>query len=67
MTDAPLDYEAPMPALLKAWRAKLRLTQAQAALRLRVPLHTLQGWEHGKQPSPDGPLRIAMQALERAA
>jgi len=30
---------------LKAWRARLDLSQPQAAKRLGVPLKTLQNWE----------------------
>ncbi|HTZ67303.1 MAG TPA: helix-turn-helix transcriptional regulator [Roseiarcus sp.] len=33
---------------LKEWRAQLAYSQAEAAIRLGVPLRTLQGWELGR-------------------
>ena len=33
---------------LKEWRAQMAYSQAEAAIRLGVPLRTLQGWESGR-------------------
>jgi len=47
---------------LKAWRARLGITQAQAADVLDVPLRTYQGFEAGK--TERLPVRIVEYALE---
>lgn len=40
--------------ILKSWRARERLSQAEAAALLRVSVRTLQGWERGRpMPYPD--------------
>ena len=49
---------------LQTWRAELRITQAQAAASLDVPLSTYQGWEGGRR---FGRERILRLALERVA
>jgi DNA-binding transcriptional regulator YiaG len=58
-----VQYETttPLAARLKAARAKLQLTQAQAARRWRVNQRTLEGWEAGH-----APLAIFRAKLERA-
>lgn len=63
--DGPaLDWAAPMPELLRTWRARLGLTQDRAAAALDVPIGTLRDWEQGRRaPSPDGPLRLALRSL----
>ena len=35
-------------AALKEWRAQMAYSQSEAAIRLGVPLRTLQGWEFGR-------------------
>lgn len=48
-------------ATLRAWRATHRLSQAEAAAWLAVPVRTLQKWELGRAPAgADGPLRKLM-------
>lgn len=48
--------------LLKAWRIRLELTQADAAERLGVPLRTLQGWEIARV-APRGYGRTALELI----
>jgi transcriptional regulator with XRE-family HTH domain len=38
----------PIHEMLKAWRRQEKLTQEQAAKRLKVPLDSLRRWEQGK-------------------
>ena len=33
---------------LKDWRAREKISQSRAALRLKLPLRTLQHWEQGR-------------------
>ena len=51
---------------LKAWRAKLGLTQAKAANRLQVSLHTYRGWEGGKRRNKlqAGPIRKLISQIK---
>jgi len=49
---------------LKAWRRRLKITQAAAARLLDVPLRTYQGWEIGRAVDRPHVLRLAMAALE---
>ena len=56
-----METTTPLAARLKAARAKLQLTQAQAARRWRVNQRTLEGWEAGH-----APLAIFRAKLERA-
>jgi DNA-binding transcriptional regulator YiaG len=51
--------------LLKAWRARMELTQADAAERLGVPLRTLQGWEIARV-APRGYGRTALEKILKA-
>jgi DNA-binding transcriptional regulator YiaG len=48
--------------LLRAWRSRLELTQADAAERLGVPLRTLQGWEVARV-APRGYGRTALEKI----
>jgi transcriptional regulator with XRE-family HTH domain len=53
--------------LLKSWRARERLSQAEAAAVLRVSVRTLQGWESGRpMPYPDV-LQAALTRSKRSA
>ena len=56
-----METTIPLAVRLKAARAKLQLTQAQAARRWRVNQRTLEGWEAGHAPLP-----IFRAKLERA-
>lgn len=50
---------------LKAWRARLGLTQAEAARWLDVPVRTYEGWEFGRAFDRPHVLRLAIMALEK--
>lgn len=47
------------PALIKSERARLGITQAEAAALLDVPARTLWEWEHGKTE----PLAVAQEGV----
>lgn len=49
---------------IKAARKAARLTQAEAAERIAVPLRTYQNWEIGHRAPPDYVLRLALDRLE---
>jgi DNA-binding transcriptional regulator YiaG len=52
---------------LKAWRARVGLTQSEAAARLGVNLRTYEAWEMGRHsPSTADVVRLAMGAIEDA-
>ncbi len=46
-------------------RAATRLTQADFAARLGVPVETIRNWEQGKR-APRGPARALLKVIERA-
>jgi len=46
-------------------RARTRLTQAEFAARIGVPIETVRNWEQGKR-SPRGPARALLRLIERA-
>jgi len=46
-------------------RARTKLTQAQFAARIGVPLETVRNWEQGKR-SPRGPARALLKVIEQA-
>ncbi len=46
-------------------RAHTRLTQAQFAARLGVPIDTVRNWEQGKR-APRGPARALLKLIDRA-
>lgn len=51
---------------LRAWALRLDLTQAEAALLLRVPFETYRKWETGRAAcAAPGLLEIATERLER--
>jgi putative transcriptional regulator len=52
-------------AYAKAIRAASRLTQAEFAARIGVPLETVRNWEQGKR-APRGPARALLKLIERA-
>lgn len=52
-------------AYAKGVRARTKLTQAQFAARIGVPIETVRNWEQGKR-SPRGPARALLRVLERA-
>ena len=46
-------------------RARTKLTQAEFAARIGVPLETVRNWEQGKR-SPRGPARALLKVIEKA-
>ena len=63
---------APRPARPKtdadyarAIRAATKLTQAEFAARIGVPIETVRNWEQGKR-SPRGPARALLKVIEQA-
>lgn len=41
--------ETQLATQLRAWRAARNLSQAQAAIKLHLPLETYRGWEVGRR------------------
>jgi putative transcriptional regulator len=52
-------------AYARAIRAATRLTQAEFAARIGVPIETVRNWEQGKR-SPRGPARALLKLIENA-
>ncbi len=52
-------------AYAKGIRARTKLTQAEFAARIGVPIETVRNWEQGKR-SPRGPARALLKVLDRA-
>lgn len=52
-------------AYAKAIRAASKLTQAEFAARIGVPLETVRNWEQGKR-SPRGPARALLRLIDSA-
>jgi putative transcriptional regulator len=46
-------------------RAQTKLTQAEFASRIGVPIETVRNWEQGKR-SPRGPARALLKLVEMA-
>jgi len=51
-------------AYVRGLRASTRLTQAEFAARICVPLETVRNWEQGKR-SPRGPARALLKVIAR--
>jgi len=58
----PVESQA---AYARRVRAATRLTQADFAARLGVPVETVRNWEQGKR-APRGPARALLKLIERA-
>jgi putative transcriptional regulator len=52
-------------AYAKGIRARTRLTQAEFAAGIGVPIETVRNWEQGKR-SPRGPARALLKVIDRA-
>ena len=52
-------------AYARGVRARTKLTQAEFAARIGVPIETVRNWEQGKR-SPRGPARALLKVIERA-
>src|SRR5262249_36374595 len=57
--------EASDAAYARGVRARTKLTQAEFAARICVPIETVRNWEQGKR-SPRGPARALLKVIERA-
>jgi putative transcriptional regulator len=49
----------------KGIRARAKLTQAEFAARIGVPIETVRNWEQGKR-SPRGPARALLKVIDQA-
>jgi putative transcriptional regulator len=52
-------------AYARGIRARSKLTQAQFAARIGVPIETVRNWEQGKR-SPRGPARALLKVIDKA-
>lgn len=52
-------------AYARGIRARTKLTQAEFAARIGVPIETVRNWEQGKR-SPRGPARALLKMLDKA-
>jgi putative transcriptional regulator len=52
-------------AYARGVRARTKLTQAEFASRIGVPIETVRNWEQGKR-SPRGPARALLKLIEKA-
>jgi putative transcriptional regulator len=57
--------EPAVAAYARGVRAQTRLTQAEFAARIGVPIETVRNWEQGKR-SPRGPARALLKLIEKA-
>jgi putative transcriptional regulator len=55
----------PDAAYARGVRASTKLTQAEFAARIGVPIETVRNWEQGKR-SPRGPARALLKVIEKA-
>ena len=55
----------PDAAYAKGVRARTKLTQAEFATRIGVPIETVRNWEQGKR-SPRGPARALLKVIDKA-
>ncbi len=65
---SPDETRAAVPnaaAYAREVRARTKLTQAEFALRIGVPIETVRNWEQGKR-SPRGPARALLKLIEKA-
>jgi putative transcriptional regulator len=64
VTVAAVDRE-PDAAYAKGVRARTKLTQAEFASRIGVPIETVRNWEQGKR-TPRGPARALLKVIDKA-
>jgi putative transcriptional regulator len=57
--------QGPDAVYAKGIRARARLTQAEFAARIGVPIETVRNWEQGKR-SPRGPARALLKMIDQA-
>src|SRR5687768_17407717 len=61
----PTRAGAPDATYARRIRSQTRLTQAQFAARIGVPIETVRNWEQGKR-SPRGPARALLKLIDLA-
>jgi putative transcriptional regulator len=61
----PAGGEVDDAAYAKGVRARTKLTQAEFASRIGVPIETVRNWEQGKR-SPRGPARALLKVIDKA-
>ena len=61
----PTGASAPDAANARRIRSQTRLTQAEFAARIGVPIETVRNWEQGKR-TPRGPARALLKLLDHA-
>jgi putative transcriptional regulator len=65
-TEDPAAPPAPSDAAYaRGVRARTKLTQAEFAARIGVPVETVRNWEQGKR-SPRGPARALLKVIDKA-
>jgi putative transcriptional regulator len=57
--------QGPDAVYAKGIRARSKLTQAEFAARIGVPIETVRNWEQGKR-SPRGPARALLKVIDQA-
>ena len=60
----PAEPDDPDAAYARGVRARTRLTQAEFAARIGVPIETVRNWEQGKR-SPRGPARALLKMIDK--
>jgi putative transcriptional regulator len=55
----------PDAAYARGVRARTKLTQAEFAARIDVPIETVRNWEQGKR-TPRGPARALLKVIDKA-
>lgn len=66
MTTSPTPRSgSPDASYARRVRSQTRLTQAEFAARIGVPIETVRNWEQGKR-SPRGPARALLKLLDHA-
>ena len=63
--DAPVGGQGRDAVYAKGIRARAKLTQAEFAARIGVPIETVRNWEQGKR-SPRGPARALLKVIDQA-
>ena len=61
----PLPVKKPDAFYARRIRSQTKLTQAEFAARIGVPIETLRNWEQGKR-KPRGPARALLKLLDEA-
>ena len=62
--EAP-NHDGDFSTYTRGIRAATKLTQAEFAARIEVPIETVRNWEQGKR-APRGPARALLKVIDRA-